>query len=106
MRPTATDVTRLELSATPEGTRLRLRVKAGARKTGILGVHGGALKLTVSSAPEKGKANRAVLELLAEALELAPSALEIVAGGASQDKVVLLPLHPGEVMDRLRRSSL
>jgi len=60
----------------------------------------------VSSAPEKGKANRAVLELLALALEVSPSALEIIAGEASRDKVVFVPFDPDEVINRLRRSGL
>ena len=51
-------------------------------------LHGGALKVGVTAAPERGKANRAVLGVLAKALDLAPSALEILSGHASQDKIV------------------
>jgi uncharacterized protein YggU (UPF0235/DUF167 family) len=75
-------------------TVLRLRVKAGARRNAILGLH---------APPERGKANRAVLELLAEALGLAPSSLELVTGRASPDKGVRIPLSPKETLDRLAR---
>jgi uncharacterized protein (TIGR00251 family) len=87
----------LELTSIPGGTRLRLRVKPGARKTAIVGVHGGALKLSVAAAPERGKANRAVVTLLAEALGLPPSAVTIAAGAASQDKVAEIALPPSSV---------
>ena len=87
----------LELSPVPGGTRLRLRVKPGARKNAILGVHGGALKIAVAAVPEKGKANRAVVALLADALGLNNSAVVIVSGETSQDKVAELALDPAKV---------
>jgi uncharacterized protein YggU (UPF0235/DUF167 family) len=91
----------LELTPAPGGTRLRLRVRAGATRDAVLGVHGGALKLGVTAAPERGRANRAVLRLLAAKLDLAPSELRLVAGTTSADKVVLVPLEPAEVDRRL-----
>jgi len=91
----------LELTAIAGGTRVRLRVKPGARKTAIVGVHGGALKLAVAAAPEKGKANRAVIQLLAEALALPASAVTIVAGDTSQDKVAEIALEPEAVRAKL-----
>ncbi len=91
----------LELTPVPGGTRLRLRVKPGARKNAIVGVHGGALKLSVIAPPEKGKANDAVVALLANALDVPASAIEIVAGQTSQDKVVTIELEPGEVRVRV-----
>ena len=87
----------LELTPVAGGTRLRLRVKPGARTTAIVGAHGGALKLAVAAAPEKGKANRAVVALLAEALGLPSSAVTITAGETSQDKVAEIALEPAAV---------
>ena len=78
----------LELTADAGGTRLRLRVSAGASRSRVLGVHGGALKLSVKAPPERGKANREVLALVAEAFGLAASDVELVAGETSPDKVV------------------
>ncbi len=91
----------LELVTLDTGSRMRLRVKAGARRDGINGVHGGALKLTVTAAPERGKANRAVLALLAKALEVAPSSLSILSGASSPDKTVFVPLDSATILDRL-----
>ena len=89
---------------TPEGggqcVRLRLRVSAGASRRRILGIHGGALKLSVKAPPEKGKANRDVLALVAETFGLAASEVDIVSGGTSPDKVVRLPLAPEDAARR------
>jgi uncharacterized protein len=82
--------------------RLRLRVSAGASRRRILGVHGGALKLSVKAPPEKGKANRDVLALVAETFGLATSDVEILSGETSPDKVVRLPLASEEAARRLR----
>ena len=87
----------LELVSVVGGTRLRLRVKPGARKTAIVGVHGGALKVAVAAAPEKGKANRAVVRLLAKALNLPSLAVTITSGETSQDKVAEIALRPAAV---------
>ena len=59
---------------------LRLRVVPGARWPGIVGRHGEAWKLRVSAPAEDGRANDAVLALLAEALELSRRDLELTAG--------------------------
>jgi uncharacterized protein (TIGR00251 family) len=91
----------LELVETDSGTRLKLRVKAGGRKNAILGPHAGALKLSVTAAAERGKANKAVLSLLADALELPASSLEILSGQTSPDKVVLIPLSRERLLQRL-----
>lgn len=91
----------LELTPVPGGTRLRLRVKPGARGAAVVGVHGGALKVAVQAPPDRGKANRAVVELLAEVLDLPLSAVAIVSGESSQDKVAVVALAPEDLRDRL-----
>ena len=98
---TAADLDGLRLDSTTGGTRLRLRVKAGARRNVIAGVHDGALKIDVTTAPEKGKANRAVLRLLAGAVDLPASALLLVSGTTSPTKTILVPLDREEILKRL-----
>ena len=71
-------------------TRLRLRVAPGAARTEIVGRHGDAWKVRVAAPPADGKANEAVLGLLAERLAVPRRALTIVAGHAARDKLVEL----------------
>jgi uncharacterized protein len=81
---------------------VRLRVSPRAASAGIVGRHGEGWKVRVASAPERGKANDAVLSLLAEALEVSPGRLELVGGAGARDKVVAVAgLSADEVDKRL-----
>ena len=68
-------------------TRLRLRVSPGATRTELVGRHGQAWKVRVSAAPERGRANDAVVALLARRLRVPRSSLSLVSGHAGRDKV-------------------
>jgi len=71
-------------------TRLRLRVIPGARSAGIVGRQGDAWKVRVTAAPEHGRANDAVLRVLAEALGVPRGDVSLVAGHGSREKTVEL----------------
>lgn len=71
-------------------TRLRLRVSPGANRTEFVGRHGSAWKVRVSAAPERGRANDAVVALLARRLGVPRSSLSLVSGHTGRDKVVEL----------------
>ena len=87
-----------------ESIRLRLRVAPGAKRSEIVGRYGEGWKVRVAAAPERGRANAAVLELLAGALDVRSDQLELVSGSAGRDKVVeLRGLEPAEVERRLER---
>jgi uncharacterized protein (TIGR00251 family) len=72
------------------GTRLKLRVIPGAGRSEIVGRYGDAWKVRVGAAPERGRANAELLELLSERLGVRPAELSIVSGLAARDKVVEL----------------
>jgi uncharacterized protein YggU (UPF0235/DUF167 family) len=89
-----------------ESTRLRLRVAPGARRPGIAGRHGAAWKIRVAQPPEDGRANDAVLALLASTLDLPRSAVTLVSGHAARDKIVALDgIDPVEADRRLGERS-
>lgn len=71
-------------------TRVRVRVSPGARRTELVGRHGEAWKVRIAVAPERGRANEAVLDLLSRELELPRRAVSLVSGHAAREKVVLL----------------
>jgi uncharacterized protein (TIGR00251 family) len=87
-------------------TRVRLRVSPGARRTELVGRQGEAWKVRVAAAPDRGRANEAVLDLLSRELELPRSALSIVSGHTAREKVVLLEgLDRAESERRLAEAS-
>jgi uncharacterized protein (TIGR00251 family) len=68
--------------------RLRVRVSPGAARSEIAGRHGDGWKLRVSAPPEHGRANDAVVSLLAATLALPRAAVSVVSGHASREKIV------------------
>lgn len=84
--------------------RLRLRITPRARQSALEGLHGDALRLRIQAPPVDGKANAAVLEFLAEVLEIPKRDLNLVSGEASRSKTVAIAgLTPDEVCRRLSR---
>jgi len=71
-------------------TRLRLRVSPGAKRTELVGRYADGWKVRVSAAPERGRANEAVVSLLARRLGLDRSDISLVSGHAARDKVIEL----------------
>lgn len=85
-----------------ETTRLRLRVSPGGSRTAVIGRHGEAWKVRVTEAPERGRANEAVLRLLAETLALPRTAVTLVSGHGGREKIVeLAGVGPALVERRL-----
>lgn len=90
------------LRQTDTGTILHVRVTPKASADRLGGVYDHCLKIAVTVAPEKGKANEQVIKLLAKKLRLPKGAVRVVAGETDRRKSVLLQgLSPQEVRDRL-----
>jgi uncharacterized protein (TIGR00251 family) len=70
--------------------KLALRVSPGATRAGIVGRQGTAWKVRVAEPPEGGRANDAVVRLLAETLRVSRRDVEIVSGHGARDKIVAL----------------
>ncbi len=79
------DIPDLSSLARP-GTRIALRVIPKASRNRIV-TEGDTLRVYVTTLPEHGKANAAVLKLLAKALGLPKSRLTLIHGQTSRDKV-------------------
>jgi uncharacterized protein len=76
----------LSIESHPDGLILPVRAQPGARRNEIRGVQDGALKVCVTASPEKGKANKAMIELLAKSLGLKKSQIELISGETSHQK--------------------
>jgi uncharacterized protein (TIGR00251 family) len=78
-----------ELLAGDEGgVVLRLHVQPGAGRTAVMGRHGDALKVKVGAPPEGGRANQAVLDLIASMLGVKAGDVELTSGASSRTKRV------------------
>jgi uncharacterized protein (TIGR00251 family) len=80
----------IRLEATAEGTILPVRAQPGTKRNAIVGEHDGALKIAVTAAPDKGKANDAIIAVLAKAFGLPKSNIELMSGPTSRQKKFLL----------------
>jgi len=94
-------------TATAAGVRVAVRVQPGASRTGIDGLKTlddgqVVLAIRVSAAPEDGKANAALIKLLAKTWKVPKNALEIVAGHGNRRKIVQIDGDPTEMQARLR----
>jgi uncharacterized protein len=72
------------------GVILNVRAHAGARRNAIGPQRDGHLQVSVTQAPEKGKANRTIIALLADELGLRKSQFELIAGETSPQKRFLV----------------
>ena len=80
----------VELSEHSQGLVLPVRAQPGASKAGLRGQRRGALQVSVTQIAEKGKANEAVIETLADGLGLKRSQIELLAGPSQRDKRFLI----------------
>lgn len=90
------------LVRTPNGVRLTLRVVPRASRNSVEAGSGQSLRIRVTCAPEKGKANAAAVKLLAKHLGVAASSCRITRGTTSRDKQVeVVGLTIREAIDAL-----
>jgi uncharacterized protein len=84
--------------------KLQVKVVPGSSRSSIAGWMGETLRIRVTAPPERGKANAAVEELLAQVLELARDGVRIVSGHGSPRKLVELSgVDDSELRRRLER---
>lgn len=65
-----------------------MTVSPGAARSELVGRHGDGWRARVAAPPERGRANRALVELLAEALDVPRDTVTVVAGKTVRRKVV------------------
>lgn len=79
----------IELHPRTEGCVMVVKAQPAARQDRIIGIHHGILKISVTSVPDKGKANKAIVRILSEKLTVKRSQIEIVNGKKSAKKSIL-----------------
>lgn len=76
------------MKSSSDGVVLRLKVTPGAGREAISRAADGGLRLAVTAAPERGKANAAAVALLARALGIPKSTIKVVQGASSRQKTL------------------
>ena len=82
------------LTPHPDGTRLRVSVAPNAKRTGVDGLHDGALRIRLAAPPIDGRANDALVAWLAKELGCPRRDVTLLRGETSRrkDLVLALPL--------------
>jgi len=89
-----------------DGVRVAIRLvpRAGADRVLAVGATAGGgrvVKVSVTAPAEAGRANEALLRLIARTWSLRRSDLSIVAGAASRNKTVRVAGDPQQLLDKL-----
>ncbi|MFQ5713056.1 MAG: DUF167 domain-containing protein [Candidatus Scalinduaceae bacterium] len=73
-----------------DGIIIPARIQANSSKERVMGEYAEKLKIAVTSLPEKGKANKAIIKALAKWLNIKTSDIQIVSGEKSKDKEIFV----------------
>ena len=92
---------KLRIGQSDTGLCLTVKVVPGSSRTEIAGLHDEMLKVKVAAPPEKGKANKMLLEFLARQLKIKKNALQITSGQTSCVKQIRIEGVKQEHVERL-----
>ena len=85
-------------------TRIRVKVLPKSSRNQVIGKEGDVFKVKLTSPPVEGKANKALIELLAKRLKITKGRIEIISGKSSRLKTVRISgLSLEEIIQALKR---
>ncbi len=79
---------KLQIESTEGGVIFSVKVVPGSSRTGVSGMLNGMVKIKISAAPEKGKANQCLIKFLAKKLGVKKSAISVISGRTNPIKKV------------------
>ncbi len=80
---------------------LKIYLQPKSSRNEIVGPYRDGIKVRVTAAPVEGKANDALLRFLAKQFGVTPSAIEIVRGHRSREKLIRIIVSPGQELKAL-----
>lgn len=80
--------------------RVAITVSPGAARTELVGRHGDGWRARIAAPPERGRANRVLVELIAEAARVRRDRVLLVGGAGSRRKVLEVEGLDGDELDR------
>jgi uncharacterized protein len=97
----------VQLTVHTDGVSFPVRVAPRAKRNAVAGMTGDALKVAVQQPPEDGRANEAVIELLADWLNVKRRQVAIVTGATHRNKIVRVTgVSRAIIEDRLKSLGL
>ncbi|HZG27445.1 hypothetical protein SAMN05421890_2923 [Ensifer adhaerens] len=87
--------------------RLSVKLTPNAGRDGIDGAETGAdgesmLKARVTAVPEKGKANKALIEILAKSMKLPKSSISVISGDTARKKILRIEGDTEDIVQKLQ----
>ena len=79
---------KFQIESTEGGVIFTVKVVPGSSRTGVSGMLNGMVKIKISAAPEKGKANQCLIEFLVKKLGVKKSAISVISGRTNPIKKV------------------
>jgi uncharacterized protein (TIGR00251 family) len=94
----------LSVNKNSPSTRLGVKVTPNAGRNEISGLKDGVLQVKINAPPEKGKANKELVAFIAEKAGISKTAISIIKGMTSRNKVILIQgISNEELISRLQR---
>lgn len=78
-------------------TRITVRVRPGARRSGVVDYDGGVLRINVAAPPSENRANEELINVLAGELKIGRSRIRILRGFTGRQKIVEIDLPPQQI---------
>ncbi|MFQ5686035.1 MAG: DUF167 domain-containing protein [Candidatus Scalindua sp.] len=91
----------IKTRATEDGVVVSVKVQPNSSKDRVVGEYADRLKIAVTVAPEKGKANKAVIKLFAKWLGVKISDIQVISGETSRDKELFIRNITEEDLNKL-----
>lgn len=95
----------INVTENDSGIIIPIKVQPNASKERIVGEYNGQLKIAVTAAPEKGKANKAIIKLLSERLNIKVSSIKVISGETSREKKLFIEGLKASSLDLLFNKS-
>lgn len=91
----------MRIETNDDDVLLWIKAVPGASRDELAGAIGDRLKIRISAPPEGGKANKAIITLIARSIGIKPAQITIEAGQSSPEKIVRIAACP---VERIRKT--
>ena len=93
----------MEVQRTKDGIVFKVKVQPKASRNELAGLYQDALKIRLTAPPVEGKANKALIDFLADWLEVKRSQVKIVSGQLSKIKIIKVMGKESSLMEKIQK---